>query len=45
MKQDTPQQYTKKISVRLTEKQYKQIAKNAKASKMNMAEYSRACML
>lgn len=36
---------TKKISVRLTEKQYKVVAKNAKANKMTMAEYSRACML
>jgi predicted HicB family RNase H-like nuclease len=37
--------FTKKISVRLTDKQYKMVAKNAKASKMSMAEYSRACML
>jgi len=37
--------YTTKISVRLTEKQYKAIAKSAKANKMSMAEYSRACML
>lgn len=37
--------YTKKISVRLTEKQYKAVAKNAKSNKMTMAEYSRACML
>lgn len=39
------QSMTKKISVRLTEKQYKAVAKNAKANKMTMAEYSRACML
>lgn len=39
------QSMTKKISVRLTEKQYKTVAKNAKANKMTMAEYSRACML
>jgi predicted HicB family RNase H-like nuclease len=37
--------FTKKISVRLTDKQYKMVVKNAKASKMSMAEYSRACML
>ncbi len=37
--------FTKKISVRLTDKQYKAVVKNAKASKMTMAEYSRACML
>ena len=36
---------TKKVSVRLTEKQYKAVLKNAKASKMTVAEYSRACML
>jgi len=39
------QSMTKKISVRLTEKQYKAVVKNAKANKMTMAEYSRACML
>jgi uncharacterized protein (DUF1778 family) len=37
--------FTKRISVRLTDKQYKAIIRNAKASKMTMAEYSRACML
>jgi uncharacterized protein (DUF1778 family) len=40
-----PETFTKKISVRLTDKQYKAIVRNAKASKMTMAEYSRACML
>ena len=40
-----PERFTKKISVRLTDKQYKAIVRNAKASKMTMAEYSRACML
>jgi hypothetical protein len=40
-----PEFMTKKISVRLTEKQYKAVIKNAKASKMTVAEYSRACML
>jgi predicted HicB family RNase H-like nuclease len=39
------QPYTKKIGARLTEKQYKTLAKNAKASKMNLAEYIRACVL
>lgn len=39
------QPFTKKISARLTEKQYKVIAKNAKANKMNIAEYVRACVL
>jgi hypothetical protein len=36
---------SKKVSARLTEKQYKMIAKNAKASKMNIADYIRACIL
>ncbi len=36
---------TKKVSVRLTEKQYKAVVKNAKANKMSIAEYLRACML
>ena len=40
-----PKLMTKKVSVRLTEKQYKAVMKNAKASKMTVAEYSRACML
>jgi len=40
-----PELMTKKVSVRLTEKQYKAVMKNAKASKMSIAEYSRACML
>lgn len=37
--------FTKKVSVRLTEKQYKLVSKNAKASKMNLAEYFRATTL
>jgi hypothetical protein len=36
---------SKKVSARLTEKQYKTIVKNAKASKMNIADYIRACIL
>jgi uncharacterized protein (DUF1778 family) len=36
---------SKKVSARLTEKQYKIIVKNAKASKMNIADYVRACIL
>ena len=36
---------SKKVSARLTEKQYKMIAKNAKASKMNISDYIRACIL
>ena len=36
---------SKKVSARLTEKQYKMILKNAKASKMNIADYIRACIL
>lgn len=40
-----PELMTKKVSVRLTEKQYKAVMKNAKANKMTIAEYSRACML
>jgi uncharacterized protein (DUF1778 family) len=36
---------SKKVSARLTEKQYKAIVKNAKASKMNIADYVRACIL
>jgi uncharacterized protein (DUF1778 family) len=36
---------SKKVSARLTEKQYKSIIKNAKASKMNVADYIRACIL
>jgi len=39
------QPYTKKISARLTDKQYKMLTKNAKANKMNIAEYIRACVL
>jgi hypothetical protein len=41
----TAEVYTKKVSARLTEKQYKTMVKNAKASKMNLAEYVRACIL
>lgn len=40
-----PETLTKKVSARLTEKQYKTMCKNAKASKMNHAEYVRACIL
>lgn len=39
------QVFTKKVSARLTEKQYKAVAKNAKASKMTIADYIRACVL
>jgi predicted HicB family RNase H-like nuclease len=39
------QPYTKKIGARLTEKQYKAVAKNARASKMSIADYIRACVL
>jgi hypothetical protein len=35
----------KKVSARLTEKQYRAVVKNAKASKMNIADYVRACIL
>ena len=41
----TTEVYTNKASVRLTEKQMKAVKKNAKASKMSMAEYIRACIL
>lgn len=34
-----------KISVRLNEKQLKVVQKAAKAHKMNLAEYVRACIL
>jgi uncharacterized protein (DUF1778 family) len=36
---------SKKVSARLTEKQYKIILKNAKASKLSIADYIRACIL
>jgi predicted HicB family RNase H-like nuclease len=36
---------SKKVSARLTEKQMKLVTKNAKASKMSVAEYIRACIL
>lgn len=36
---------SKKVSARLTEKQYKVIVKNAKASKLSIADYIRACIL
>jgi predicted HicB family RNase H-like nuclease len=36
---------TKKVTARLNEKQYRILVKNAKASKMNLAEYVRACIL
>ena len=39
------QALTKKVSARLTEKQYKVITKNAKANKMTIADYIRACVL
>jgi hypothetical protein len=41
----TTETYVHKASVRLTEKQMKAVKKNAKASKMNIAEYIRACIL
>jgi uncharacterized protein (DUF1778 family) len=41
----TPETFTKKVSVRLTEKQYKLVSKNAKTSKMNLAEYFRSIAL
>jgi uncharacterized protein (DUF1778 family) len=41
----TTETLSKKVSARLTEKQYKAIVKNAKASKMNIADYVRACIL
>ncbi len=39
------QSYSCKISARLTEKQRKAVEKNAKANKMSIAEYIRACVL
>ena len=41
----TTEIYTSKVSARLTEKQMKAVKKNAKASKMSIAEYIRACIL
>lgn len=42
-KQPTPM--NTKISVRLNDKQLKTVQKAAKAHKMNLAEYVRACIL
>jgi len=42
---EVSQPYTKKVSARLTDKQYKVIAKNAKSNKMTIADYIRACVL
>ena len=42
---EVTQHYTKKVSARITEKQYKAIAKNAKTNKMTIADYIRACIL
>lgn len=41
----TTEVYAHKASVRLTDKQMKIVKKNAKANKMNVAEYIRACIL
>ena len=45
MKTTQHQPYTSKISVRLNDKQLKTVQKAAKANKMNLAEYVRACIL
>lgn len=37
--------YSTKITVRVNDKQLKAVQKAAKASKMNVAEYVRACIL
>ena len=37
--------YSHKASVRLTDKQLKTVKKSAKANKMSVAEYIRACIL
>ena len=37
--------YSHKATVRLTDKQLKSVKKAAKANKMNVAEYIRACIL
>ena len=41
----TPTPLVHKVSARLTEKQFKAVQKAAKANKMNVAEYIRACVL